>query len=168
MAAMIGTRNDEDLVKMLDARSNYGLSLRRDYFKPKSELDSPTGWCYSFLSFIYCCLPSPLLFSSPTVLYCSSPPPLFSIVLLLPHCSLLFFSSPSIILPLFSPLLSPSFLFYSTILFLLHSYFLPVPPLHRAPDPETDPHIPKVDVRPLPGVLLRLKGEHRERERKRE
>ena len=43
MAAMIGTRNDEDLTKMLDARSDYGLSLRRDYFRPKSEIDSPTG-----------------------------------------------------------------------------------------------------------------------------
>jgi hypothetical protein len=43
MAAMIGTRDDEDLKKMLDARSVYGLSLRRDYFRPKSEIDSPAG-----------------------------------------------------------------------------------------------------------------------------
>ena len=43
MAAMIGTRNEQDLVKMLDARSEYGRALKRDYFKPKSEVDSPTG-----------------------------------------------------------------------------------------------------------------------------
>ena len=43
MAAMIGTRNEQDLVKMLDARSEYGRSLKRDYFKPKSEVNSPTG-----------------------------------------------------------------------------------------------------------------------------
>jgi hypothetical protein len=57
MAAMIGTRDDEDLKKMLDARSVYGLSLRRDYFRPKSEIDSPTGNIFSLL-------PSVLLFLS--------------------------------------------------------------------------------------------------------
>ena len=43
MAAMIGTRNEQDLVMMLDARSEYGRALKRDYFKPKSEVDCPTG-----------------------------------------------------------------------------------------------------------------------------
>lgn len=130
MAAMIGTRDDDDLKKMLDARSVYGLSLRRDYFRPKSEIDSPTGNIFSLLPPVLCML---------SLLSC-----LMFIVY---------------VLELYLPFIISSFHLITTSFSLPNSIpCIVLSVCVRSTNAALGADITALDIRPFPWILLRLEG----------